>query len=84
MIDDVPYPDVLVARAVQAQGGLDAVLYPGASGGRHRLGLSGLDPGATYACEGTEERSLVASCHGSAVVTVALTDRTAIRVRPAA
>src|SRR5262249_5951109 len=45
MLSHVPYPDVLVARAVHADGMLAATLYPGNGGGQFRLRLSGLTPG---------------------------------------
>ena len=77
----VPYPQVLVARAVHADGMLAATLYPGEGNGRFRLGLSGLHPRGNYACDGTEEPRIVADDRGEAEVTVAIDARTEILVR---
>ena len=82
MIGDVPYPDVLVARAVHADGMLAATLYPGERGGRFRLKLSGLAPGGRYAGDGLEEQSVVADASGEAAMTVGIDGRTTIQVRP--
>jgi hypothetical protein len=82
MICDVRYPDVLVARAVAQDGMLDAVLYPGKRNGRHRVGLSGLAPGAVYACDGAEEPRIVADAQGRTTLIVCLDGRRALRVRP--
>ena len=83
MIGDIPYPDVLVARAVHAQGALTAVLYPGVRPGRFRLHLCGLAPDRAYACDGTEEPRIRADRDGSAIIRVAMIGRTEIRIRPA-
>jgi len=84
MIGDIPYPDVLVARAVNAQGTLSAVLYPGVRPGRFRLHLCGLAPDSAYACDGTEEPRIRADRNGLAIIRVAMVGRTEIRIRPAA
>lgn len=84
VIGDIPYPDVLVARAVHADGILDAVLYPGERPGRFQVGVCGLVPDATYACEGTGQPRIRADRDGEAKIEVALTGRTEIRIRPAA
>jgi Linalool dehydratase/isomerase len=81
-ISAAPYPDVLVARAVHADGMLAATLYPGERAGRFRLGVSGLSPGGNYACDGTEQQRIAADGRGEAVVTVAIGARTEIRIRP--
>jgi hypothetical protein len=83
MIDDASYPDVLVARAVHADGMLAACLYPGAGAGRFRLGLSGLASGRRYVCDGTEEQDILADPSGMAMITVALQERAEIRVHAA-
>src|SRR5262249_48654449 len=80
-ISHLPYPDALVARAVHADGVLAATLYPGNGGGRFQLGLSGLTPGGRYACDGTEERDIVADASGAAAITAGVAARTAIRLR---
>jgi hypothetical protein len=81
-ISDVPYPDVLVARAGHRDGLLSAVLYPGERKGFFQLGLSGLAPRGAYVCDGTEEMSIAADAQGEATITVALAGRTEIRIRP--
>jgi hypothetical protein len=83
-IRDVSYPEVLVARAVHAEGALLATLYFGERPGRYRLGLSGLIPGGSYACDGTEDSSFVAGPRGQAAITVGLAGRSEIRIRPRA
>jgi hypothetical protein len=80
-ISTVSYPQVLVARAVHADGMLAATLYPGEGAGRFRLDLSGLAPGGNYACDGTEERRILADGQGAAAVTVGIDRRTEIRIR---
>jgi hypothetical protein len=76
------YPDVLVARAVSERGGLAAVLYPGAGGGRHRLGISGLRPGTSYRAQGIDSPVVVADRAGSVTIEVTLAGRTQISLRP--
>jgi hypothetical protein len=83
-LDVVPYPQVLVARAVHADGMLAATLYPGEDSGRFRLGLAGLRPGGTYACDGTEETRIVADGRGEAEFTVGIDARTEILIRSTA
>ncbi len=83
MISEVPYPEVLVARAVSQHGALTAVLYPGDQHGLYRVALFGLQPGRAYACVGIREAGLVADAHGAAAVHVALAGRLEIHVQPA-
>ena len=82
LLQDVEYPDVLVAKAVSDGAALDLTLLPGRDPGRHTLGLSQLQPGARYRCEGTVEREVGADAEGRASVTVELDGRRAVRVRP--
>ena len=84
MISDIPYPDVLVARAVHAHRMLTAVLYPGERPGRFRFRVCGLVPEATYLCDGTEEPRIRADRDGVAMIKVALIGRTEVRIRPVA
>jgi hypothetical protein len=83
VIGDVPYPDVLVARAVHADGMLDAVLYPGERPGRFQFSVRGLAPDGNYICDGTEQPRIRADREGTAMLDVVLTGRTGIRIRPA-
>ena len=82
LLDDVSYPEVLVASAVATDGALTGVLYPGTAAGRRALGFSGLRPGARYACDGTEESEIAADHTGAATAHVLLSGRTEIRLRP--
>ncbi|MGF6882179.1 hypothetical protein ABIA39_002778 [Nocardia sp. GAS34] len=81
-IVEVPYPDVMVARAVTDGTGLDAVLRPGLQPGRFGLVLDGLQPGRTYVAHGAHEPSIRADDHGAARIVVDLHDRTVIELRP--
>jgi hypothetical protein len=79
-ISGIRYPEVLVARAVNSQDTLTAVLYPGGRLGRHTIGLSGLIPGHAYHCEGTQEWRVMADQQGAASVHVDLDGRTEVRI----
>lgn len=49
ILDEAPFPDVLVAKAYSHDGeGLDLVLYPGKESGRFQLGFARLQAGETY------------------------------------
>jgi len=82
-LQEVPYPHVLIARAVHNENGLTAVLYPGGRPGRHRLGLSGLVPAAAYFCDGAAERRIVADVRGTAAIHLVLDGRRELRIRRA-
>ena len=84
LLENVQYPDVLVAKAVSDGAALDLTLLPGRDPGRHTLGLSQLRAGARYRCEGTVEPEVGADAEGRANVTVELTGRRAVRVHPVA
>jgi hypothetical protein len=81
LLDDVAYPEVLVASAVVTDGVLTGVLYPGTTAGRRAIGFSGLRPGGRYACDGMEEGEIVADRTGAATAHVLLSGRTEIRLR---
>jgi hypothetical protein len=83
MMSDVPYPDILVARAGHAHRMLTAVLYPGGQHGRFRFRVCGLAPDASYVCDGTEQPRIRSDRAGEAMIKVALIGRTEIRIRPA-
>jgi hypothetical protein len=82
LLDDVEYPQVLVARAVSDGRALEAVLYPGDRQGRQSLGLSQLRPGSLYRCEGSVAPEVVADAAGTARVMVDLDGRTEFRLCP--
>ena len=81
-MENVKYPDVLVAKAVSDGAALDLTILPGRDPGRYTLGLSQLRPGKTYRCEGTLEPEVGADAEGRANVTVELDGRRAVRVQP--
>jgi hypothetical protein len=83
-VSDVPYPDVLVARAVTDGAGLEVVLRPGRHGGRFGVILGGLAPGATYDVRGCSSGSVDADEDGRATIEVELDDRHDLQVVPAA
>jgi hypothetical protein len=81
-----PYPDVLVARAVNDGGVLSGVLKPGralAVGATYALELGQLLPGKRYRCEGLCDPDFIADERGEARVWVKLAERQSFRVSPA-
>ncbi len=82
LLDQVAYPDVLVAKAVTDGEGLELVLYPGAGATHTRLALAQLKPGARYHSSGTLQEAFQADEAGRARVEVRLTGRTEVVVRP--
>ncbi|GHE80411.1 hypothetical protein GCM10017786_08150 [Amycolatopsis deserti] len=82
VVDEVPYPDVLVARAVSDGDGLDAVLRATNGGGRFEIGLARLRPRRKYAVEGATDKTVVADDEGRARVTVDVHGRQEVRVIP--
>ncbi len=82
LLERVPYPQVLVARAWSDGRALEAVLHPGAGPGRHSVGLSQLRPGARYRCDGAVSDTIAADAVGRADLTIDLEHRSELRVRP--
>jgi hypothetical protein len=81
-LDQAPYPDVLVARAVSDGRGLELELVPGAGGGRVDLVLGGLATGGDYIVSGAVDGSARASEQGFAALRVDLDRRQRVEVRP--
>jgi Linalool dehydratase/isomerase len=80
LLDNAPFPDVLVAKAYSHDGdSLDLVLYPGKESGRFELGFSHLRPGQTYDLGG---KQVVASKAGDATFDVLIEGRTALMMVP--
>ena len=79
---DVPYPDVLVARAVSDGDGLELVLEPGADPGPVSLDFDQLVPGRSYSLSAPLGNGIVADDLGRGSVTIELTRRTRITVAP--
>jgi hypothetical protein len=82
-LGEVPYPDVLVARAVTDGGALDVVLRPGRAGGRFGIVVDDLVPGAVYDVRGARSDRIEADPQGQACLEVDLGDRQELRVAPA-
>ena len=80
-IADVPYPQVLVARAVVEAGGVQAVLYPGAEPGRFAIRFGGLTPNRTYAVRDGGGR-LTASVDGTGELAFIVERRTLFHLVP--
>src|SRR5262249_3832345 len=78
-IKAAPYPHVLVAKAVQRDRTLFAVLHPGGEAGIYQITLGGLVPGAAYAAAGIGTR-VVADQRGEAVIDVPLAQRLPLTV----
>jgi hypothetical protein len=82
-LEAVPYPDVLVARAVTDGAALDLVLRPGDAGGRRRLRVTRLLPRHAYRADGAVAAEVQADDRGEAELEVDVGDRTAVRLAPA-
>lgn len=77
MLTGIKYPDVLVARAISADGsGLDMVLYPGTASTRQQIAFENLEPGAMYRLGGAADVSFTANNEGRAGLEVDLSGRT--------
>jgi hypothetical protein len=88
-LDDVRYPDVLVASChADAAGGLNAVLYPGreTSGHanntptEHSVVVGGLCPHALYKVKGARVTHICSGSQGRARLRVPLCGRTTLRL----
>ena len=83
-VESVPYPAVMVTRAVTDGRALDVVLRSTNGGGRRPVELSQLRPGAEYGVTGGSAATLVADARGRATVDVDLGGRHELRVVPVA
>jgi len=83
-LEDVNYPEVLVAFADTDGADLRLVLHPGlADVGRQRLGIEQLRPGATYRVSGATVDETVADARGRTTVEVDLVGRREVHLTPA-
>jgi hypothetical protein len=82
-IASVPYPHVLVARAVTDGRRLDAVFQPGADTGTFEISLAQLKPGLRYTVVGATSDSVTAGPDGKAELTVNLEGRLEFNIVPA-
>jgi hypothetical protein len=74
------YPDVLVAKAVQRDGALFAVLYPGKKAGFRFVTLGGLAPEQTYVATIDRDCRFVADVEGEARLSLPIFGRTELRM----
>jgi len=79
ILDAVPFPDVLVAKAYSQDGqSIDLVFYPGAKPGTFTLGFSRLAPGQTYSLG---EQTAKADVEGRAKFDVQINGRTELKLQ---
>ena len=83
-LESVPYPRVMVSRAINDGAALEAVLRSTNGGGRVDVELSQLRPHATYSVTGGVEPPVVADERGRASVPIDLDGRRELRVAPTA
>jgi hypothetical protein len=81
-LESVPYPSLVVTRAVNDGGGLEAVVRSTNGGGRFPLELSQLRPGAEYTVTGATTTTLTPDERGNATVEVDVDGRRELRVVP--
>jgi hypothetical protein len=82
ILDEVAYPDVLVARATSDGEDLHLVLRPGPESSTEVLQLARLQPARRYRVTGATADALVADAEGRAQVSVVLRGRIEVRVQP--
>jgi hypothetical protein len=81
-LKDAPHPAVLVAKAETDGRALDLVLYPGSDDRMVTLQLDRLAPGQHYVAHGAADPEVVADASGAAALSVNITERTTIELRP--
>jgi hypothetical protein len=81
-IASVPYPHVMVARAVTDGVRLDAVFQPGTGGGTFDIALAQLTPGESYAVTGADTDAVVARADGTAELSIDLGGRVEFTMIP--
>lgn len=84
ILDEAPYPAVLVAQALSDGTDLRLVLHPGAGDDAQTLGFARLQPGRAYQVTGDVSERLLADGEGRARLTLRLHGRTTLRIVPAA
>ena len=80
LIKAADYPDVLVAKAVNRDGALSAVLYPGRKAGFLFLTVGGLAPSETYVAAIDRDYRFVANAEGEARLSLPIFGRTEFRM----
>ncbi len=84
VIDQLPYPDLIPARAVSDGAALEAVLYPGRGAVRCEIGFAQLRPGQTYRTAGCLEAQARADDDGRLHLTIEIDARRDIALTPIA
>jgi Linalool dehydratase/isomerase len=79
-ISQVSYPDVLVAHASYQNGVLKAVFYHGEQPSVQKIGIANLMPHASYFCDGTQTKQIVADADGNASLAIFINGRTEIKL----
>ena len=79
-ISEAAYPDVLIAKAVETNGALELVLYPGRAKRSYALVLGGLVSGGRYHVCGQDERTCQADRFGRLSLDLPLSGRTALNI----
>jgi hypothetical protein len=82
LLEAVPYPEVLVAKAVSSGSDLELVLYPGRECDSVGIDISRLIPGQCYQITGSTVSEAVADAEGKARLQVQLRGRTEVRIHP--
>jgi Linalool dehydratase/isomerase len=80
MISHVNYPSVLVAHASYQNDVLKAVFYHGEQPSLQKIGIANLTPHASYFCDGTQTKKIVADADGNATLVVFINGRTEIKL----
>ncbi|KAL6364086.1 hypothetical protein LRP88_03519 [Fusarium phalaenopsidis] len=79
ILSKVPYPGVLVAKArSHTSKDLELVLYPSADDGVFKLGISRLEPGGQYECQG---KMVTADEEGNLSFSATVSGRTRLHIR---
>lgn len=80
-IQEATYPDVLVAKAANANGVLSSVLYPGERSGKKALTIGGLAPNNSYVATGAVgEFRFAADTQGTARFELPVDGRTELQI----
>ncbi len=83
VIEELNYPDVLVAKAVSDGQNLEAVFYPGKGAGTFGMTIGHLTPLAMYQCTGAAEERLQADDVGRLRLTITVDGRSPFSIEKA-